>query len=613
MTGSTPEEGTINVTIPDGDIPSYRLTYEDAEDGTTDRWYIYDDSPEGAEISTVFDDDRQSYVIQFLGSGADNGYRLTENDGSRLHNSNQFVIQWSMKYSEIFSVYLDLDTTAGQRYLQYRPYEYNNLGDEQYVKYGLGTNAMDGQWHTFVRDLQADLEGAQPGVTILEVNGFLIRGSGRVDDIILFNREDDISANLFLSIFDPDVAGEGYIHINGNGPVDLPVGDYDDLEHSFEVPINVNWLVQGENAFRFTHVATWGYEVRGLCVQVLFASSPDTTTTSTTITATTIPPAPPPHTSTTTVETTSTTTSIEPDETPPTGAVIINNGDETTNSRIVTLRLSVEDDASGMGEGAQMMFSNDGKLWLDQKPFAPAKYWVLPTGEGEKTVYVKFSDSVGNWMLQPISDSIELEPACLKPIQLDTTVIESSGDFLPLWSMEKAVDEKTDTGWLSPLRFSMQDEYITIDLGETKIVNRMDICSNLFLFFDMFPLNFQMQVSIDNENWTEIFTVENYSPPSSFTDSWVFDETRARYVKMVTKKSKPFLFFFYLTYIAEIKVHGCPETETSSSQLTSMVPSDRKETRVVKLTPDMETTEEKQPSLNEGLPGRPGKPVFILK
>ena len=34
-------------------------------------------------------------------------------------------------------------------------------------------------------DLQADLADAQPGVTILEVNGFLIRGSGRVDDIKL--------------------------------------------------------------------------------------------------------------------------------------------------------------------------------------------------------------------------------------------------------------------------------------------------------------------------------------------------------------------------------------------------------------------------------------------
>ncbi|CAB1063316.1 hypothetical protein D1BOALGB6SA_8099, partial [Olavius sp. associated proteobacterium Delta 1] len=43
-------------------------------------------------------------------------------------------------------------------------------------------------WHTFVSDLQVDLEAAQPGVEILEVNGIFIRGSGRVDDIKLLNQ-----------------------------------------------------------------------------------------------------------------------------------------------------------------------------------------------------------------------------------------------------------------------------------------------------------------------------------------------------------------------------------------------------------------------------------------
>ena len=66
-----------------------------------------------------------------------------------------------------------------------RPSNQDGLGSGEYVHHGLGTAAMDGQWHTFVSDLQADLADAQPGVTILEVNGFLIRGSGRVDDIKL--------------------------------------------------------------------------------------------------------------------------------------------------------------------------------------------------------------------------------------------------------------------------------------------------------------------------------------------------------------------------------------------------------------------------------------------
>ena len=92
-----------------------------------------------------------------------------------------------MNYSEDFIVYIDVKTTKGQRYLYYEAVDQNALGKRRNVHHGLGTAAMDGQWHTFVRDLQADLAEAQPGVTILQVNGFLIRGSGRVDDIKLLS------------------------------------------------------------------------------------------------------------------------------------------------------------------------------------------------------------------------------------------------------------------------------------------------------------------------------------------------------------------------------------------------------------------------------------------
>jgi hypothetical protein len=161
-------------------------TYEDAEDGTTSGWGVYDDSPAGAQITNIFDPDRKSRVIQFTGSGTQNGYQLRNSDGTKWQqNSNQFVAEWSMKYSEDFIVYIDVETTAGHRYLYYQARNYDVLGSGEYVHHGLGTAAIDGQWHTFARDLQADLADAQPGVTILEVNGFLIRGSGRVDSIKL--------------------------------------------------------------------------------------------------------------------------------------------------------------------------------------------------------------------------------------------------------------------------------------------------------------------------------------------------------------------------------------------------------------------------------------------
>jgi chitodextrinase len=169
-------------------VPPSTTVYEDAEDGTIKGWDVYDNDPAGANITNVYDNDRMSRVIQLTGSGWDNGYRLRKDDWSAWNNSTQFIIEWSMKYSEYFNVYIDVETTAGHRYLYYTPDNYNALGTSEYVHHGLGSGIIDGKWHTFVRDLLADLQEAQPGVTILEVNGFLIRGSGRVDDIKLSNK-----------------------------------------------------------------------------------------------------------------------------------------------------------------------------------------------------------------------------------------------------------------------------------------------------------------------------------------------------------------------------------------------------------------------------------------
>jgi len=160
--------------------------YEDAEDGNTLGWSVYDNSPPRATITNVLDTQKGSRVIQLSGSGTKNGYALRKADNSLWKNTTQFRIQWEMKYGEDFFLLIDLQTSAGHRYLQYQPVNGNALGTGESVSYGIGTGARDGQWHTYARDLRADLQAAQPGVNILEVNGFLISGSGSVDNILLY-------------------------------------------------------------------------------------------------------------------------------------------------------------------------------------------------------------------------------------------------------------------------------------------------------------------------------------------------------------------------------------------------------------------------------------------
>lgn len=167
------------------DSASYptNILYEDGEDNTTNGWDIYDNDPAGATLTNVFDDDRNSRVIEFSGAATSNGYRLRNNDFSYWYDSSFKVIEWSMRYSEAYIVYIAAQTKDGFRYIYYTPAETDNLGTETYVHHGLGSQTTDGSWQTITRDLESDLKEAQPDNELEAVLGFLIRGSGRVDDI----------------------------------------------------------------------------------------------------------------------------------------------------------------------------------------------------------------------------------------------------------------------------------------------------------------------------------------------------------------------------------------------------------------------------------------------
>ena len=102
-----------------------------------------------------------------------------------------------MKYDEDFVVYISVDTQKGHRFLYYDNRESDGGWisdvisghdiDSRYVHYGLGTEASDGTWRTFRRNLEEDLKEVEPDNAIVSVNAFLIRGSGLVDDIEMSN------------------------------------------------------------------------------------------------------------------------------------------------------------------------------------------------------------------------------------------------------------------------------------------------------------------------------------------------------------------------------------------------------------------------------------------
>jgi hypothetical protein len=55
-----------------------------------------------------------------------------------------------------------------------------------------------------------------------------------------------------------------------------------------------------------------------------------------------------------------------------------------------------------------MQFSNDNTNWSPAEAYATSKSWLLTSGEGTKTVYVKFKDGAGNWSSE-YGDTIVLD------------------------------------------------------------------------------------------------------------------------------------------------------------------------------------------------------------
>lgn len=179
--------------------------YEDGEDGSTNGWEIYDTDPVGSSITNVFDDVRQSQVIQLSSDGVKNGFWLRQDDYSLWQNNEQFIISWAGQFDEWFSITVEVDTADGRRYMTYHPKDTDDLGTVATVGFGLGSFAKDGLWHTFVRDLKADLALAQPENQLISIRTIRVRGSGRIDNIKLL---EDTPNTL------TDTDGDGLINID---------------------------------------------------------------------------------------------------------------------------------------------------------------------------------------------------------------------------------------------------------------------------------------------------------------------------------------------------------------------------------------------------------------
>jgi len=156
------------------------------------------------------------------------------------------------------------------------------------------------------------------------------------------------------------------------------------------------------------------------------------------------------------------------------------------------------------------------------------------------------------------------------------------------------------TVWSTSPSFFWKNEFITLDLGETKQINRFNMYASTNMFgIDYSPTNFRIETSMDNMNWKAIATENSYDSQSVHDDSWDFKIPEAQYIRVYITKAKTF-FIFHLVQIAEIEVYGCdmPENTLVLLEETSKGICQNKQVNLV--------------SFDNLLPTTPGKPVITF-
>ncbi len=177
--------------------PLHAITYEDGEDKTTQRWLLHNKNMLST-INHIYDNQKKSNVIEFKGEGTKSTYLLSHKGSLSWNNRENKILQWKMNYHEDFVIIVSIATEDKDRYLIYTSGDHNS-----YMQYGLGESSNNGLWHTFERNLESDLQQYEKDNTIVAVNTFVIRGSGRIDDIKLLkfpSIKKEIKSNPYLTL-----------------------------------------------------------------------------------------------------------------------------------------------------------------------------------------------------------------------------------------------------------------------------------------------------------------------------------------------------------------------------------------------------------------------------
>ena len=130
----------------------------------------------------------------------------------------------------------------------------------------------------------------------------------------------------------------------------------------------------------------------------------------------------------------------------PGGGLSIDDDAAYANATSVTLSSSADDTTSGV---AQMQLSNDGISYAPWESYASTKSWTLPSGDGLKTVYVKYKDNADN-VSTPYTDTITLDTTAPD----GSISINDGATYATSQSVNLTLSADDETSGISQMRFS---------------------------------------------------------------------------------------------------------------------------------------------------------------
>jgi len=152
-------------------------------------WDVYDTRGPGTLASEPEPGGKDNRVVVFRPEDGTSacGFRLT------LPEDQQGCckLQWRMKFTSRYTIYVQCETSAGKVYVQYAPGdEAHSFVEDRYSRHALGGETGMWKWATVRRDIQADLWAADPEIELQAVHAIMVRGSGMVDDIRVYDYRD---------------------------------------------------------------------------------------------------------------------------------------------------------------------------------------------------------------------------------------------------------------------------------------------------------------------------------------------------------------------------------------------------------------------------------------